>query len=329
MLSGNDEQSGAMWLLIGLIVLVFSGVFLSLVADKRFSFSKGRETSERIYREEQQRQEHLKASLKEARADWERRCVPLLGQDEAMAGLAAEAGRLEAKAGRLREQCETLEAAVADAENSLFDYRSRYRMQVRASAAGEELGDFRALDGKIYKNARIRRVSATGLEIRHDEGNSRFLPSELEEIWNERFQWDEAELEAQLKAERERERRHHESFRRKKKTPPRVAAAGRGKKAPREKPAVDEAEQQRIEELRQAVIETRRRLSQVESEAVRARTEARTSKGRSVPGSLETWAERTARLEAAREKLRAQYISARGKLAAVAPGDSLLRLQDP
>ncbi len=328
MLSSNDEQSGAMWLLAGLIVLVFAGVFLSLLADKRFSFSNGRKSAAIQYQEDGQRLESLRTRVAEARADWESRCVPLLGQDDALERLRAEAGRLAGRADRLRERRELLETGIEEAEEAFRTYRSRYRAQVWAEATGEEIAEFHAPGGKIYKNAVIRRVSATGLEIRHEEGNSRFLPSELDETWNERFQWDEAEMEAHLKAENERDRRHHEAGRRKKPRPaPEVAAKPR--KAPRrEQPRPEEAERQRIEMLRQAVIEARERLSQVESEVMRARAEARSSKGRSVPGSLETWEQRAARLEASSIKLRAQYFSARGKLAAIAPGDALLRIQD-
>jgi hypothetical protein len=53
------------------------------------------------------------------------------------------------------------------------------------------------------------------------------------------------------------------------------------------------------------------------------------NRGRSVPGSLETWSERAVRMETASVRLRSQYMAARGKLAALAPSDSLLMTEVP
>jgi hypothetical protein len=81
--------------------------------------------------------------------------------------------------------------------------------------------------------------------------------------------------------------------------------------------------------LREEVRETRSRYLSAQSEASRARSEASMNRGRSVPGSLETWSERAVRMETASVRLRSQYMAARGKLAALAPSDSLLMTEVP
>jgi hypothetical protein len=48
-------------------------------------------------------------------------------------------------------------------------------------------------------------------------------------------------------------------------------------------------------------------------------------RGRSIPGSLETWDDRVKHLEASSAKFREQYLAARGRLAAASPDDELLR----
>ena len=73
-------------------------------------------------------------------------------------------------------------------------------------------------------------------------------------------------------------------------------------------------------------MQARNRYLTAQNEAIRARSEANGfNRGKSVPGSLETWTQRAVRLEGVASKLRGQYVTARGKLAALAPRDSLLQ----
>jgi hypothetical protein len=70
-------------------------------------------------------------------------------------------------------------------------------------------------------------------------------------------------------------------------------------------------------------------LGKAEEELARARAGSQANRGRSVPGSLETWAEKVKRMESLSAKFREQYVAARAKLAAAAPDDPLLRTPEP
>ena len=324
----NDEQSGMVGLLVGIIVLVFAGIFFSLMADKRFSFSKNRNSISGLIAEERQELENLKIQLAKTRDEWSRDYEPLLGQGDSLVKLTGDCKASRRRLEALEEERDTISAEVKAALGAFSDYQGRYRQQVRSEAVGEKIPELTSRSGRVFKNVMIAKVSAAGIEIRHEEGSSRLLPDELAPSWNERFQWDDGELELHLKNERIRENRHSKFV----DDGNKVETLPPPAKPPKKKDKKDKEEENvndvRVEILRQAVIDTRQRLNQTRTEASRARMEARSSKGRSVPGSLETWAERATRMEAASAKLHAQYMSARGKLAAVAPNDPQLQTQE-
>ena len=325
MFSNNNESSGMVGFLVGIIILVFAGIFFSLLADKRFSFSSNKISLQQTFEEEHRELEAVKKRLENARIRWKTECEPLLGQRGALESASADSRSCGSRLAGLRDEKALLVAAVSAAADQYGSYQDRYRQQVRGDGMGEKMAELRSQSGRIYKNVTVSKVSAAGIEIRHDEGVSRLLPEDLDPSWDERFQWDQEEMARLLQQERSRENRHGESVDKanaKAQLPAPKPASRR--KPPKEK----DPEDAKLEELRQAVVDARDRLNDAQAEVARARMEAVSNKGRSVPGSLETWSQRAARLETSSAKLRAQYVSARGALATVAPNDALLKISE-
>lgn len=324
----NDEQSGMVGMLVGIIVLVFVGIFLSLMMDKRFSFTKKGNSLVELIAEEKVLFDETTSELARTREKWVREYEPLLGQGASLKELQDSSQDRERRIEALQEERAAVLAGLDAAVDTYSEYQGRYRQQVRSDAAGEKHPELVSLDGRIFRNVTIGRVWAAGIDIRHSEGTLRLLPNELPPSWQERFQWKEEEVVGQLEKERARQHQHDQFVDQKAKaasTPlPPVKAEPSVKKGkiPANQPDPE------VEGLRQAVADARQRLQQARSEASRARSEAASSKGRSVPGSLETWAERAQRMEAASAKLHSQYMSARGKLATIAPNDAQLQIQD-
>ena len=315
-------------LLVGIIVLVFAGIFFSLMADKRFSFSKNRNSISGLVAEERQELESLKTQLAKTREEWTREYEPLLGQGDSLVKLTGDCKAGKRRLEALKEERDAISSEVKAALDAFDDYQGRYRQQVRSEAAGEKFPELISRSGRVFKNVTIIRVSAAGIEIRHEEGSSRLSPDDLAPLWSERFQWDEGELERQLKNERLREERHGRFVEEESNKADAPLPPPKPTKSKKDKKEEENPNDVRVEILRQAVIDSRHRLNQARTEASRARMEARSNKGRSVPGSLETWAERATRMETASIKLHAQYMSARGKLAAVAPNDAQLQTHE-
>lgn len=315
-------------MLVGMIVLVFAGVFFSLLADKRFNFSKQQNSISHVIEEEKMELENVKRELEKARDHWARDYEPRTGQDELLATINRESFTSSRRRETLAEERDTAAQEMKRVADAFADYQGRYRQQVRADAVGEKVGELTTRAGRTYKDVTIWRVSAAGAEIRHSEGSTRLSPNELPVSWNERFQWDKAELAQHLDGEREAEAQHTQFVDNKNNPPELPKKPSIKKETKKNKPAEDPEHLARVEVLRQAVIDARSKLNQARSEATHARSQAVSSRGRSVPGSLETWAERARRMEASSAKYHAQYMAARGKLASIAPNDFQLQVQD-
>lgn len=323
----NSDNSGMVGFLVGIIVLVFAGIVFSLMADKRFRFSSAKISLQEKIAEEKYELETIKSRLENSRKHWRENCEPLASQKGAAQAASDSVKEGAVRLTALRGERTAINDSIAAATASFEEYRTRYRQQVRVAAAGEQLAELKSRSGKVYKEVTIRRVYAAGLDIRHEQGNSRLLPEDLDASWHERFQWTREEVAKFLEGERARQERHDQSVEdsRPDSTP---------STSPPGKPGTTAAKpnlaDEKLQALRQDVIEARGRYVTAQSEASRARMEASSAgRDRSVPGSLETWSQRANRLESAASKLRSQYMTARGKLAAVAPQDGLLMTADP
>jgi hypothetical protein len=326
----TSDNSGMVGFLVGIIVLVFAGIFFSLLADKRFSFSSNRISLQETIRAEKVELDAVKSRLETAREHWRKHCEPLSAQGNSAHDAEASIRAAEARLRSLRAEREAAAADLAGATAALDDYRNRYRQQVRGAASEEEMAELKSRTGRIYKNVIIRKVSAAGMEIRHDDGNSRLLPEELDPAWHERFQWTRDEVAKALEEEKARQERHNRFVDAKNAPQPALTEKKPKSGSKSSKKPAKEPEDPRVEGLRDDVRDFRSRYLSAQSEASRARSEAAMNRGRSVPGSLETWSERAVRMESAAAKLRSQYMTARGKLAAVAPKDTLLlTTEDP
>ena len=322
MLSESSDQSGMVGFLVGIIVLVFVGIGFSVVVDKRFKFSSGKAEIEHILTSEKHQLEALRRQAEVARRDFHETSQPLLDQPAELERLkrvtSASAERLQ----ELRGQRETLKDSIEAETSSFADYRTTFRKQARQAAAGEKLAQLEVIGGKVFHDVTIRRVTAAGLEVVHSQGVLLLGPGDLADSWHQRFQWDAEETANAFNGEKTAADRDEKSGEKQPQGRPQPE-----KPEPRlspEKQAKQEADK-KLASLRRDVTDAKRRLERAEMEVTRARGDSMSSRGRSVPGSLETWSERIARLETASEAFRSQYVAARGRLATVAPDDVLLR----
>lgn len=306
MLDGGSDRSGTFGFLVGLIVLVFTGVILSLLVDKRLGFSSDRLTVERETEADAAKLRTLERRLSAMRSKWEKELLPRSGQEDLLRRLSATQEAETRRLAELAPRKASLEADLEAVRAASAEYRAAYRRQVRAAAAGERLVELKSLNGRTYREVTIRQVTADGIDFRHADGISRLGPSELDGTWRERFQWDPEEQALKPVAE------------------PLPVAKPRPKPSPAEKPSPKVTENE-LEELREAVIATQADVDAALAEVAHARSEELTNRGRSVPGSLETWRDRATRLEGVAKRLKTRNLAARARLAAVSPGDPALR----
>ncbi|MEK7952629.1 hypothetical protein [Luteolibacter soli] len=320
MLTESSDQSGTVGFLVGIIVLVFAGICFSMMVDKRFKFATGKADLEAAILDEGHQLEDLRRQEKTARDELEQR-GRLKDQPAELEKAKQAASSTTEQLKELRAQQASLAEAVKAEKSEFAAYRTTYRKQLRQAAAGEKLPELQVMSGKVYRDVTIRRVTATGMEVSHAQGSSSIAADDLADSWRERFQWNAEEIAAALEEEKANEPKPDAR-------PVPVKQQKPEKGFSPAKQAQQDAEK-KFASLRRDMAEAKRRLDRAETEVSRARNEALTNKGKTVPGSLETWPERITRLEAASEAFRAQYVDARGKLTAASPDDAALRDNAP
>lgn len=315
----NDENSGVFTFMVGMIVLVMAGVGLSLVVDRRFKFSSGVGQTRRDIASQTAELDELTRRADERGRELEtsgtRLHAAARGHRDITASLDAVRKRqmvLEADRSQLRDSVAALEAGFSD-------YRSDYRRRTWTAAVGEFLGTLTIRSGRQYLQASISRVTDVGLEIRHEDGIARVQAPELDRQFQDRFQWDDEQRRTRLKEEYEL----LEGKPAGRPEPP--TSESRVVTKPESSSATDPAE---LNRLRQHVIAWKMKVTTLRSEWTDAISRASYGRQGSVPGSLETWAAKSARLGRDLARAQAGLATARSDLSMVAPGDPLLRSEE-
>ena len=328
MLTDNDS-SGIFTFMIGVIVVVMTAIGLSLVVDKRFKFSKGAielqreivagatEILELTARTDEQGRLLEDSGSTLHKGSNVRRELSALLESQRQRQAVLEKSRIE-----LRE-------SITPLEGDFSRYRATYRQKNWTGAVGESLGTLTIRGGRAYQLATITRVTDVGLEIRHEHGIARIQAPDLEPKMQDRFQWSDEERRSRLKEEEENLMGKPD-----KDAPEIVGGEDAVAEVIADPPTLpvnriqnpnvtEDAEKLRL--LRQRVSGWNGKVSTLRSERRDAASRASYGSQTSVPGSLETWVARSARLS--RELLRAQasLAAAKSELAAVSPHDALLK----
>ncbi|MEP4078958.1 hypothetical protein [Haloferula sp.] len=322
---GSGDNSGTISLLIGVVLVVFVGIGISLVADSRLSFGNTQSTINESIKSDRQKIENLTFSVDHLQNSWTRDHAPNIGQEQQISDLSGQTSRNRNRLAELRADKAGLEKSIIRIAQQNLDYRVHYKNQARADSVGESLDSITLTDGRSFRSVVIRGFDTSGLRIHHKGGSARIRYSDLPRAWKERFQWhpDEAKVrkpkppaevasegpETQIEAEDSETNGQHDE--------PAVS-----KKAHEAKDA------EKVAEARSHYLIARKSYLDARNQASIARGHAYAS-NKSVPGSLETWAERAERMDRISRQRHAGYIKARSALSSVSPGDPLLRQKIP
>lgn len=322
----SDDNTGIVTFLLGIIVLVLCAVGLSLLVDKRFKFSSSASTLKAAVEGYERDIESLKDTLSAKTAILETQAPKLGALAERLKSNQAERDAGATRLARLRTSRSDLATEIAGLEESFRDYRANYRAKTRSAAVGQPLGNLITKGGREFKQAVIVKVTDVGLEIRHENGNARIHAPDLDAALQDRFQWSDEERRLSLNKEgvehkaitAEPARKEDLSDSR----PPREVEPPRSKRA-----RIRDVDPVKLEAARKQVKAWKARVAQLTSEHSQATSSASYGNQSSVPGSLETWQARAARLSGQLAKARAELAAARQSLEEIDPNDALLRPQ--
>lgn len=315
-----EDNSGIMTYLIGLTVLVMSAVGLSILVDKRFSFSSDVKDLKAEIADSTRIIDELTVSK-------ERSELILSSGDSTQLSEAGEYKRLKASAKVFDQQRQSLQQEIAKVNEEIAEissrfsaYRSAYRERVWKGAIGEKLGNVRLKDGRDFRDVVVTKVTEVGLEVRHEHGFARMQGPDLPLAIQERFQWNDEERRQRLQQE--------QAFQASIGRPPEAKHESRGRRPARAKSANHNrvvASTEEIAQQRRIVQGWRAKVSTLRSEKRQADRNASSGRAVSVPGSLETWPARSSRLGRDLSKAQAALASAKSKLSALSPRDPALR----
>lgn len=314
-----DDHPGLFTFMVGVIVVVFAGVALSLMMDRKFSFSASASALDRGIKASAEEIVNVQADLDEASRNLNSR-EPKLKQTAAnheivRRQLAADTQ----KCAILTETRKSLQKAIPALEEEFSKYREKYRTQARASAVGESLGTLTLRGGREYRQVVINQVTEVGLEVRHEHGIARIQAPDLDPSLQDRFQWNDEERRRKLSEEHAMSEAITA-----KPEPAETAAEEPAAPGPRERVAA-QPDDAKVEALRSKIIKWKSKVSILSMERSSAVSSASYGSRSSVPGSLETWQAKANRLTAELAKARGELAAAKAALEVVAPNDPLLR----
>lgn len=298
--------------MFGLVVVVFVGIGLSLAVDRRFSFSSSVSTLESEIKSDGLELEHLREIHRKRSWDLTKLEPERETDRAALAAFQKRAADLELRRKHLVSERGTLRSSIPLLKEEFARYRVKYRESARHAAIGESLGTLTTLGGREYRDVFISRVTAIGLEVRHEHGSARLKASELDVSLRNRFQWDDEERKTLLNEGNAIQETEDNSSN----------VAGNRNESPKAAPShVDDAD---LAERRRKVIAWRARVALLRSE-MNAASNAAYGPRKSPPGSLETWQARAGRLGVELAKAEGELAAAKAALAVIAPHDGLLK----
>ncbi len=327
-----DEQPGIFTFLVGMIVLVMTGVGLSLVADRYLKNSKGGNDSQREIMADAEEIEEMSERYENYTAALARENLRLHAESRTHREILAGSRDMHERTAALENSRIQIRESISALEGQFSAYRANYCRQARAAAKGESLGTLTVRDGRTFQQATITRVTEVGMEIRHEHGIARIQAPDLAPPFHDRFQWNDEERRTRLKEELENQLAHTASLAVEKPTPgkkrkPKKKLAPRPPDPPEEiqKVTFSGNAEKTLKQARLMVSGWTAKVSKLKTDKAEASMRAVYGNQSSVPGSLETWGARAARL--GNELLHAQgaLAAAKMELAGLNPDDPLLQ----
>jgi len=199
---------GFIGMLLALLVLVGFGSLYLLVFDDN-SGSGGKSIAAIIKDQDKQigdDQAHIALLKKSLEDEPERRKIA-----SELDGVSRETRLNKGNVEGQTELIKRITAEIEDVKGQFASYKQSYRNQVRAAAAGVTYPELATLSGAVYKDVTVTRVDAIGMNFRHTEGSSRADFENLPASVREQFQYDPAEKELAVKAERTKTEAHVEA----------------------------------------------------------------------------------------------------------------------
>jgi hypothetical protein len=320
----SDDHPGIFYFMGGMIVLVMVSVGFSVIVDGRVKASRGIGAAQREMKSDAEELAYLTNLHLAKSSELASRGSTVQTQSSAHAQLRRGLEQLRGRRAELESVRGGLQGSISTLETEFLSYRASYRNRAWTNAIGEKLGTLKVRGGREYQDAVITLVTEVGIQIRHKDGFARIEAPDLDSQWQDRFQWNDRERISRLKEEADTREKIAQVSKPEGSSPPNPRAA---RNAARQ--AAAEVDKEKTAQARSQYLGWRSKVNKLFYEKEQAASNAAYSGRASVPGSLETWQAKAARLTTELAKARVGLDLARSRLAEIAPHDSLLREPEP
>lgn len=313
-----DDNSSVIWILVCLIIVTLTGVFLSMLVEKRINFANSHVSFAEEIRIEGKNLIKLKREFDSER---DRLTDARESSESFQSNLSNQRSHTQALHGEiesLTKRAALLTQTIADTDKNFRTYRETYRATEWRKAEGEKIENLYLKSGRQFERVIISRITPFGMTISHAHGNARIDFNDLSQEYQSRFQWTDDERQEVLEKERRNRR----------------LLSGPSEELDKSKtsdPDPEDEERLLRAEKRIAISEAgnevrlwRTKVSTLQSSYKDALYESRYGTSKSVPGSLKTWSQQTRALESEITRANGGLSFAIEKLRQLSPSDPLL-----
>ena len=306
----SDNNSGIIWSLACLIILTLSGVFLSTLVDKKIGSSQEKKKMFEAVADDERNLASLRIELELCKSKHTAAEESSIQKTANISSKSSLSLQIESSVQDLRTRRANLKSSIQKLSEEFDEYRKRYRNKVWRDAIGERIESLLLKSGRQFDKVSITRVTPIGMEITYADGIARIDSKELSNEFIDRFQWNEEERSAALRAERDNRAQLTREV------PPNPL---------QNLPRIDDTSDVELEKIRTQIRLLQTKQMSLKSSIQTATSENSYSSKRSVPGSLHTWAEQVSILKSEMSQTEALLALAKEKLRATYPDDLLVK----
>lgn len=310
-----ENHDGVFWLLGSLIVLTLSGVLLSILVDKKFSFSQEKNSIHETISADLNRITDLRFRIDQCEKKLATAAFRAETAKKSLSSITTTIPEVEDEIDLLLAKKLQLTNAIPKTLAEFETYSEAYKAHTWKKAVGERIDHLFLKTGRQYDRVIITRVTETGLEISHAHGRARVDSTDLSNALQDRFQWVETEVSTKQDSELAPRRSEVALQRPQNSISPTIA----------EKPRVN-PDAETLNQARTLVTTGRAAVASLRNLHAEAVSNSSYGNQRSVPGSLRTWPEQAAILEEKLIKATAKLSLVTGQLREISPSDPLLQV---
>ncbi|MGB0992054.1 MAG: hypothetical protein ACPG32_06250 [Akkermansiaceae bacterium] len=208
---GNlSDTNGVISILLGMIVIVFVAIGVSLLIESKILSSLNASRNTLLLDEGESLQSRINAlNVKlDSYKQQEKQRAHHAKQQASLDEMCVELDSADKEIGTLKNLISQHKASMELLTVAKKNHQQRYRAQVRLAAVGQKFDQVSTRVGKVYEGVKITNVSSLGVKISHKNGGALLGYSEMPDEWRIKYMFTALEV-ATARAEEDKRQRSY------------------------------------------------------------------------------------------------------------------------